>query len=211
MSDGNQIVPLAPANSYQRSEEEYATIQQKALRQKRSGKCFFYSLALIVILSAIILVFAIIVKPRTPRVKLSSVAVEHLSYGNNPIPSFNMTLAAEVSVKNSNFVRFKFENTSSSALYKGMVVGEAKLRSGRVGARKTRRMNIVVKIGSPGSLSEAKNLSSDINSGMLKMNSYATLKGDVRLFGIVKNRTAVMSCGMNLNLSSRSIQDLECG
>jgi hypothetical protein len=91
-----------------------------------------------------------------------------------------------------------------------MVVGEAKLRSGRVGARKTRRMNIVVKIGSPGSLSEAKNLSSDINSGMLKMNSYATLKGDVRLFGIVKNRTAVMSCGMNLNLSSRSIQDLEC-
>jgi hypothetical protein len=209
MSDGNQIVPLAPANSYQRSEEEYATIQQKALRQKRSGKCFFYSLALIVILSAIILVFAIIVKPRTPRVKLSSVAVEHLSYGNNPIPSFNMTLAAEVSVKNSNFVRFKFENTSSSALYKGMVVGEAKLRSGRVGARKT-RMNIVVKIGSPGSLSEAKNLSSDINSGMLKMNSYATLKGDVRLFGIVKNRTAVMSCGMNLNLSSRSIQDLEC-
>ncbi|MCJ1883101.1 hypothetical protein LNY03_28740, partial [Pseudomonas nitroreducens] len=90
MSDGNQIVPLAPANSYQRSDEEYATIQHKALRQKRSGKCFFYSLALIVILSAIILVFAIIVTPRTPRVKLSSVAVEHLSYGNNPVPSFNV-------------------------------------------------------------------------------------------------------------------------
>ena len=183
---------------------------KKRYGKKEVANVFFYSLALIVILSAIILVFAIIVKPRTPRVKLSSVAVEHLSYGNNPIPSFNMTLAAEVSVKNSNFVRFKFENTSSSALYKGMVVGEAKLRSGRVGARKT-RMNIVVKIGSPGSLSEAKNLSSDINSGMLKMNSYAKLKGDVRLFGTVKNRTAVMSCGMNLNLSSRSIQDLECG
>ncbi|KAG5228305.1 late embryogenesis abundant protein [Salix suchowensis] len=179
MSDGNQIVPLAPAKFYQRSNEE--SRQPKALRPKRSGKCFFYFLALI-----------------NSSCKLTSAAVEYLIYGNDPIPSFNMTLAAAVSIKNSNFVRFQFENSSSSVLCEGVVVGEAKLGSGRVGARKTRRVNIAVKI------------SGDFNSGKLKLNSYAKLKGNVRLFGIVKNRTAVMNCGLNLNLTSRSIQDMEC-
>lgn len=209
--EDKQIIPLAPAKFNPRSDEEFAVVKPKATRQERSSKCLVYVLAGIVILSTSVLVFALVVmRARTPDVKLSLVTVKNLKYGNSSFPSFNMTLAAELRIKNTNFGRFKFENTTSSVLYGGIVVGEGKLSKGRVEARESKRMNIMADLRSY-RLSDAKNLSSDMNSGMLKLSSHAQLSGRVYLLGIVKKRrTAVMSCTMNLNLTSSSIQDLLC-
>ncbi|KAJ4826158.1 hypothetical protein Tsubulata_037360 [Turnera subulata] len=203
---------LAPAKSHPRSDEEYAPIKPKSSTPTSSSKCPVYLLAAIVLLTAIALVFSLVVlRPNTPDVELSQVIIEDLKYGNySPNPSLNMTLSAEIRIKNSNFGKYEFENSTASVLYEDVVVGEAKLGQGSVSARKTERMSAVVDVRSQ-RLSDTKNLSRDISSGMLKLSSYARLSGKVLLIKkIKKQKTAIMNCTMTLNLRSRSVQELLC-
>lgn len=214
MADHDHSLPFAPNKIHQRSDEEIATF--KALRKERSGKCFVYVFAGIVILCLLTLVFALIVlRFRFPDVNLSSVAVKNLRLSNvgtasSSNSSFSATLVAEVTIKNTNFGRFNFENSTMSVLYGGMNVGDIRIGRWSVKARETRKMNVAVEVRS-NRLSDTKNLSSDMMSGMLKLNSYASLSGRVNLLNIIKKRKiAEMNCTMTLNLTSGAIEDLQC-
>ncbi|KAJ8764878.1 hypothetical protein K2173_010343 [Erythroxylum novogranatense] len=181
--------------------------------QETSSKCFVYILVGVVLVSAAALVFALVfMKPKTPDVELSMVSVNNLSYGYSTSPSFSMKLAAELTIKNSNFGLFKFKNSSLSFLYGGNItVGRAELRSGRVKSRKTKRVNVLVVARSQELLSDSQNLGSDINSGMLKLSSYAELKGEVHLVrGLENRRTPVLNCTMIVRFASLYVEDLLC-
>ncbi|EEF51259.1 late embryogenesis abundant protein At1g64065 [Ricinus communis] len=220
MVEDNQIVPLAPAETNPRSDEEFAAVKPNLRLQERSSKCLVYVLAGIVILSAVILVFALVVlRPVNPNAELSFVRLKDLNYaagsggnGNNvSLPAFNMTLESELKIENSNFGEFKYDNTSARVFYGGMAVGEAILREGRVSARDTLRMNVKVEVRSHKYIYNGTDLTSDINSGILKLNSHAKFSGRVNLLQIAKKRrSASMDCSFSLDLRSRSIQDLVC-
>ncbi|KAF8379615.1 hypothetical protein HHK36_029056 [Tetracentron sinense] len=208
----DQVYPLAPSSKRPRSDEESATMaQSKELRRKRNIECYAHIAVGVVLLTIIILVFALtVMRIKTPDVKLRSVTVENLNVGTTASPSFNMTLIAEVSVKNKNFGHFKFENSTATVSYRGMTVGEAYIAKGRAKARKTRRMNVTIDVNSD-RLTGVSNLSSDINSGILTLRSQAKLSGKVHLMEMIKKRkTAEMSCTMTISLISPGILDLIC-
>jgi hypothetical protein len=205
-----QELPFAPSKMYPRSDEEIATF--KALKKERSGKCFVYIFAGVVGLSIVVLVFALIVlRVKIPDVKLRSITVENLKYEGNPqSPSLNATFVAEVTIKNTNFGGFKFDNSTLSMLYGGVNIGDRKIGHGRVKARGTQGMNFTVEVRS-NRMVDAKNLSREIEGGMVKLSSYARLSGRVNLMNIVRKRKMTeMNCTMTLDLANNDFQDLLC-
>ncbi|KAL0408126.1 UNVERIFIED_CONTAM: hypothetical protein Sradi_1747000 [Sesamum radiatum] len=119
--------------------------------RRSSKKCLAYTAAFVVFQTAIILLFVLIfMKLRSPKVRFNAIAVESFSSTNNNSTSFNMTMLAQVAIKNNNFGDFKYENSTLSILYNGVKVGEAVVPRGSAGPRKTKKFNISVDLSGSG-------------------------------------------------------------
>ncbi|PON97740.1 Immunoglobulin-like fold containing protein [Trema orientale] len=210
MAEESQSWPLAPSRIHRRSDEENPTF--KAIRKERANKCFIYVFSAIVVLSILLLVFALIVlRPKSPAVKLRSISVKSLRYATSPWPDINATLVAEVSIENPNFGPYRFENSSARFLYGGQKIGERRFGKGRVGAKGTGRLSLTMEVRSSRLPEGANELSSDLNSGVFKMSSYARISGKVRLIKIIQTRkTSEMRCNMTLVLKTKKIRDWRC-
>ncbi|XP_021289335.1 late embryogenesis abundant protein At1g64065-like [Herrania umbratica] len=212
MQEDPQAKPLAPVEYYPRSDMEVGGIKPAASqREEKSSKCLVYVLLGMVIQGAVLLIFAsIVLRARTPDVEIVSVTVRNLKYGNSSAPSFNLTLVTEITVENSNFGDFRFENTTGTVWCGSVVVGEMKIPTGRAQARATERLNVSVDVSSlrtPGT----KNLSCNISSGLLELNSHVKLSGKVSIMDIMKRRRhPEMNCFMTLNLTEHTKQDFPC-
>uniref|UniRef100_A0A2C9WCJ4 Late embryogenesis abundant protein LEA-2 subgroup domain-containing protein n=1 Tax=Manihot esculenta TaxID=3983 RepID=A0A2C9WCJ4_MANES len=210
MAEDNQIVQLK-LNS--RNDEEFTAVNPRIPRREKTNKCVVYVLAGTAIFSAIFLAFALVVRPRTPDLELSFVSVKNLVYTNNNVSfsSLNMTLEAELSIRNTNFGSFKFENATASVLYGGQTVGKGIIGEGLLKARDKENIKVKVDVRSY-RFSDTEKLSRDIDSGILKLQSLAKFSGKVQWLQIVeKLKTASVSCSMSLNLKSHfQLQDLIC-
>ncbi|GLU05872.1 hypothetical protein SLE2022_229490 [Rubroshorea leprosula] len=212
MHENLQSLPLAPSQDYPKRDMESGILNiPKKPRQKKSSKFPVCLLAGIVIICAVVLTFAsIVLRPRNPDVKISSVAVKKLVHGTSSSPFFNITLVAEITVKNTNFGNFKFQNTTGSIYYGSEVVGNLSIPEGRAGARAEEKINVTADVKYHGG-SGMKNLSSDINLGLLELNSVAKLSGRVRLLKIMeKTRTQEMNCIIILDLNRDTVDNLAC-
>ncbi|KAK4422562.1 Late embryogenesis abundant protein [Sesamum alatum] len=172
--------------------------------KRSSKKCLAYVAAFVVFQTTIILVFALtVMKVKSPKVRFNAMAVESFSSNNNN--SINMRLLAQVTIKNTNFGHFKYQNSTLSILYNGVQVGEAIIPRGRASARKTKKFNISVDVSSEG-LS-----GNDMNSGVLRLSSRGKVSGKVHLMKVIKrNKSGEMKCDWNINLATRQVQDLKC-
>lgn len=213
MAEESQVIPLAPAQIYRRSDEEWAVTKPKDQhKQRKSSKCFVYILLVLVLLSIALLVFGLVVlRINAPKLKLGLIQIKNLSYSTSDFASLNMTVVAEVSIDNKNFGRFKFNKGSTSVVYGNRTLGTTNIKSGLVKGRKTNRMNVTVQVRAHNGYAENSNFSSDIGSGLVKLCSFANLGGEVRVVKfLTRHRTSFMNCTMSLNLTSQAVQDLKC-
>lgn len=210
---------LVPVGDYPRSDMEFGGIKPKSYNRRsedqKSSKCLVYVLAIIVIQGVVLLVFATIaLRARTPGFEIGSVAIKNLKYSNissaAAAPSFNFTLATVVTVENHNFGEFMFGNTTGSVLCGSTVIGEMKIPSGKAEARATERMNVSVGVSSL-RISDTKNLSSNMSSGLLELNSVVKLSGRVSILNFIRRRrNPQMNCFITLNLTGHTVHDLRC-
>lgn len=177
---------------------------------KDRKKCFIYLAAFIIFQTIIIVAFSLtVMKIKNPKLRLGGVAVENFS-STSTNSSFSMTLATQVTIKNTNFGHYKYDNSTLNILYGDVRVGEAFIPKGRAKARKTKRFNVTVDISSE-ALSGNSNFNSDVNSGVLTLTSQARVTGKVTLMKIMKKRKSPqMNCSMGINLATRVFQDLSC-
>ncbi|XP_030530254.1 late embryogenesis abundant protein At1g64065-like [Rhodamnia argentea] len=214
--------PIAPAGTHLRSDDvELASFAKPPPRrnQRRSSKCFVYALALIVILCAASLGFALtVLRVKTPELRLRHVDVRTLSYSTTATTasssaSLNATLVGEAVLRNTNFGRFEFLNgTAVSVIYGGTALGGGKISGGRARAREREKVTVKMEVRSSELAADGrKNLTSDVGSGMVKLTSYAKMRGRVTVVGWIKRwRTAEMNCTMSLDLRGRMVRDLRC-
>lgn len=95
-------------------------------------------------------------------------------------------------------------------MYRGVSVGDVKIREGRVRARDVERLRVAVDVGSNGYV-EMRNLSYELDSGVLNLTSSVELVGSVNLLDFLKRKRRVeMVCFMSLVLRNRSVQNLDC-
>ncbi|CAK9156565.1 unnamed protein product [Ilex paraguariensis] len=208
----SQVIPLSSAQIHPRSDEEFAMTKPYNTHHQRSSKCFVYTLAAVVFLSMVLLIFAsVVLRVDTPNVEIRSAWMENLRYGTSPSPSLNLTLISEVAVDNKNFGRFKLEKSSKASLLHGNeTVGDTEINVWGVRARETKRVNATVQVRANG-LWASMNFSREIDSGLVKLSSYAKLRGEVLVMKKLKrNKTAIMNCTMILNLTSQAIHNLLC-
>ncbi|XVE64303.1 hypothetical protein DITRI_Ditri07aG0090200 [Diplodiscus trichospermus] len=191
---------------------ESAAQLSKELKRKKRMKLLAYAAAFVIFQTIVILVFSLtVMRIKNPKFRVRSMTVEDLNHTSAPNPpSFNVKFNAEVTVKNTNFGHFKFDNTTISFDYGGVQVGEAFVAKGRAKARSTKKMNVTVELNSNNIL-DISNLESDISSGFLTLTSYSKLSGKVHLMKLIKKKkSAQMGCTMTVNLVSRAIQDVMC-
>ncbi|KAJ6710400.1 LATE EMBRYOGENESIS ABUNDANT PROTEIN [Salix koriyanagi] len=211
MAKRDQVRPLAPAAKRQSSDEEGACPHHK----KRGRKClkFWVSVTAIfvVLVTAVIVLRFTVFRVQDPVIKMNGVTITklELSNGSTPKPGVNISLIADVSVKNPNFASFKYSSTTTTLYYDRQMVGEARNGPGQARARRTMRMNVSVDI-IPDRIMSNPNLNADMSSGMLAMTTYTRVPGRMEIVIVKRNIVVEMRCSMTLNITSQQIQTQKC-
>ncbi|KAL2531110.1 Late [Abeliophyllum distichum] len=214
MAEREQVRPLAPASERPSSDDEETALQNiKTLKKRRCIKCCGCVAAFLLIEAAVVLILIFtIFKVKDPFIKMNSVTVTKLDLlnGTTPRPGSNMSLTADVSVKNPNYASFKYPNTTTTISYRGTVIGDARGPPGKAKARRTMHMNVTVDIITDRILSQPS-LGADINSGLIAINSYTRVGGRVKIMKIInKHVTVKMNCSLTINITSRAIHEQKC-
>lgn len=147
---------------------------------------------------------------KDPVIKMKNVKIQGfdaLARPNNLGQAVNLTVEADVSVKNPNVASFKFSNTTLSLYYDGNVIGEAQIAAGEARGRRTVDKNFRIDV----KILISPRLKSDLASGVLSISTYTKISGKVKIMNTIKKHVVVqMNCTMTLNTRSQAIQDQNC-
>ena len=214
MADKDQVRPLAPAsnNRFRSEEDDNLSIQLKLPRRKPYAKCCGCLAAILVLIAVTMLILSFtVLHVKGPIIKMNSVTVDPFQINNGSVSTdTNITLTADVSVKNPNVASFRFGNTTTAVYYSGVEVGEGRSPGGLAKARRTMSMNLTVEIV-PAKIMAVPGLVAEVGSGSLTMDSYTRIEGRVKIVNIVKKKVVVkLNCTLTYNFASKGIQGQSC-
>ncbi|XP_047973628.1 late embryogenesis abundant protein At1g64065-like [Salvia hispanica] len=197
-----QGYPLAPATVVPRSDEEYGRYSSQSeaeMKKKKRMKCIAYIAIFAVFQVAVILIFSLtVMRVRTPKVRLENIVIT-----SSPTSS-DLRLSARITVKNTNFGRYKYESTLASIRSGngGGPVAEFAIEEARARARSTKKVNFVADLGSSGTGNA---------SGTMDFVVEARMRGKVELMRVIKRKkTAEMACNFTVVLANNGVQNLTC-
>ncbi|KAL6181886.1 hypothetical protein ACLB2K_048534 [Fragaria x ananassa] len=205
----HQAYPLAPANGYTRGDGE-SLVSQDELKRRKRIRLFTYVGIFIVFQIIVMTVFGLtVMKVKTPKVRLGEINV--LDFKSVPAtPSFDTTFTTQIRVKNTNWGPYKFDASTVTFMYQGVAVGQVTVPKSKAGMRSTKKMNVDVSLNANG-LPSSSNFGSELNSGVLTLNSQAKLVGKVDLMLIMKKKkSATMDCMIGFDLSTKTVKSLQC-
>ncbi|XP_050377951.1 uncharacterized protein LOC126795162 [Argentina anserina] len=209
MAEKNQQ-SFASANGYSRKDEESVTLQsENELKRQKRIKLAMYIGGFIVFQIIVMTVFGLtVMKVKTPKVRLGAIDIQSLN-SVSATPSFDTTFTTEIRVKNTNWGPYKFDASTATFMYQGVAVGQVSIPKTKAGMRSTKTIDVTVSLNSNGLPSS--NLGSDLNAGILTLSSQAKLTGKVELMFIMKKKkSANMDCTIAFDLSSKTVQALQC-
>lgn len=192
---------------------ESGAAENRDLRRRKRRRCLVCILLFLALQAVIILILALtVMRTRTPTFRVSAAAFGAIDYSSAAAnPSFDIQLFAQLSVRNRNFGRYKFDSTTIYFLYNGAVVGSALVPSWRALARSTRVIDVEVELSSTGSQVDRVQLASDLEAGVLPVNSRSTLEGEVEVLQVLRReKTAELECFIAVNLAPRTLAYLSC-
>ncbi|KAJ8550784.1 hypothetical protein K7X08_000154 [Anisodus acutangulus] len=139
-------------------------------KKRRARNCCFICVAVVLLLGLLFLILGLTVfKAKKPVTTVNSVSLRDLDISFDFARfqvHLNVTLEADLSVRNPNRVGFKYDSTSAILQYKGQTVGDAPVPAGEIGSRETRPMNITLTVMADRLLSTS-GLFSDVRSAMI--------------------------------------------
>ncbi|WCJ36747.1 hypothetical protein M5689_017928 [Euphorbia peplus] len=193
-------------------------IQSEELAKKKRVKCIVFAVTFTLFQTAILLLFVFFVlRFKNPKFRIvnTSLTFETFQINSNlTSPSFNFTINTQFGVKNTNFGHFKYEMSNVTFKYRGIIVGVVSVDKARARARSTRKFvtNVVLKTDttmfSPGDFDL---LNSDLKLGTLPLTSSSRLNGKIQLMVMIKKKkSAQMSCNMNVDVVTRTLQNIIC-
>ncbi|XP_058100186.1 late embryogenesis abundant protein At1g64065-like [Magnolia sinica] len=215
MGEMDQVRPLAPASDRMNSDEEDGKKRPspKKLQKRRCIICCGCCAATTLILAIVILVLALTVfRVRDPDMTLNSIIIDRMKFNKETTsnPSINMTLKADVSIKNPNIASFKFGNSTTLIYYRGTSVGQAYTPAGKASAKRTLQMNVTIDVLADRLIGDM-DLYKDLISGSLQVNSHTKIGGRVNLLNIFKRHVDVeMNCNITVSLNNNAISDQKC-
>ncbi|PKI50910.1 hypothetical protein CRG98_028640 [Punica granatum] len=172
---------------------------QEEKRQKRM-KLAAYIGAFAVFQVIVILVFALVVmKVKTPKFRIGNgIEIQSLTAGTQSSPSFDMSFIAPIRIKNTNFGPYKYDATTVA------------IPKSKANFKSTKKVDVIVSVNSD-ALTSTSGLGSELNSGLLTLNSQGRMNGKVELMLIFKKKKSTnMNCTMAINVSTKAVQSVSC-
>ncbi|ESW07142.1 hypothetical protein PHAVU_010G105100 [Phaseolus vulgaris] len=214
MVDREQARPLAPAIERPSSEEDDTSLQpQKQAHKKLIKRCACPLISLLLLAIVVIVLIFTVFRVKDPVMTMNGIKITTLELSNTdmtPQSGANMSLVADVSVKNPNVASFKYSNTTTSLYYRGIMVGEARLPPGRAKARRTIRMNVTIDVITD-RLVSSPDFRTDLGSGLMTMSSFSRVPGQVKILNLFKRHVVVkMNCSTTFNISTQAIKEQSC-
>lgn len=215
MVDREQARPLAPSIERPSSDEDDNTLHHQSQAHKKFIKRCACPLAFSILIAIVIIVLIFtIFRVKDPVITMNGVKITKLELVNNsiitPKSGANMSLIADVSVKNPNVASFRYSNTTTSLYYHGIMVGEAHGPPGKAKARRTIRMNVTVDVVTDRVVS-SPDFISDLGLGLLTMSSFSRVPGQVKILNLFKRHVVVkMNCTTTFNISTQAIKEQSC-
>ncbi|XP_008458164.1 uncharacterized protein LOC103497685 [Cucumis melo] len=209
----DQAQPLTPATLDRLSSDNGETeLHLKRIQRKRFIKCCSFIAALLIIPTIVIIIILMftLFQIKDPIIRMNRVSITKLELINNviPKPGSNVSLTADVSVKNPNMASFKYSNTTTTLFINETVIGEVRGPPGKAKARQTVRMNVTIDIVADRVLS---NLNNDVSLGKVRLRSFSRIPGKVKLLHLIgRNVVVKMNCTFVINIFSKSIEDQKC-
>ncbi|KAK6132148.1 hypothetical protein DH2020_034104 [Rehmannia glutinosa] len=202
--------PMAPTNGYTRSDAESSAAHGGAReqRKKKRNKCLLYIVLFAIFQAAVILIFVLtIMRVRTPKFRVRSAALTNFSVGTPETPSLTAAMNAELAVRNANFGRYKYRNTTVEFLYRGTPVGQVTVRGSRANWRSTRKFEVRADLN----LGVNSELGNDLRAGIVPITSQARMRGRVDLIFVMRrNRSTDMNCSMEIVVATQQIRNIIC-
>lgn len=212
----DQVRPLAPSSDRPASSDDEAAATPLSVRKNRRRRCLrccgCVAAALLIQAAVVVALVFTVFKTRDPVIRLNRATVDRLDLINGtttPRPGSNMSLTADVSVKNPNYASFRYPNTTTSLFYRGALIGEARGPPGNARARRTLRMNVTVDVVADRVLA-LPDVGSDLNSGAVTISSYTEIEGRVKIWMVKKHATVRMNCSLTINMTSQAITEQKC-
>ncbi|KAG6437734.1 hypothetical protein SASPL_102660 [Salvia splendens] len=167
-------------------------------------KCSVFASAAVLVLATVAVILASTVfRLRGPILRIGNVTV-----GSSRLIS-NVTLIADVWVKNPNFASIDYGNVTTTLFYRGVAVGESRAPPGTARARRSEMISATVVIMADQIMSQP-DLDADIGSGLVNVSSDTRVGGKIDWAIFEKHVTMRMSCNVSINVTSREIQHHKC-
>jgi Late embryogenesis abundant protein len=160
-----------------------------------------------VLLGILILILSLtIFKIKDPSVTMNYIEITDLGTDlrmNDGSISTNVTLTANISIKNPNIVSFKFKNSTTDFYYKGQTIGVAYAPNGEAEAYKTTHLNVSLDVLTDQAVEAVPfNISGLFFGQDLNLTSYTDIAGRVNVLGIYKrNIDIILNCSYTIEYS----------
>ncbi|KAK3429372.1 hypothetical protein EUGRSUZ_E00801, partial [Eucalyptus grandis] len=112
----------------------------------------------------------VIMKFKSPKFRVSEFDIQTLNVGTQASPLFDMSFAAPIRVKNTNWGPFKYDATTVDFTYGGVQVGQAAIPKSKANFKSTKKIDVNVTLSS-NTLPSTSNLGSELSSGIITLNS----------------------------------------
>ncbi|XP_039122537.1 uncharacterized protein LOC120259069 [Dioscorea cayenensis subsp. rotundata] len=213
-SEQEQVIPLALSAAVHPSPDQENPSTKPRRHRRRCILCCVSCTAVLILIGIILIILAFTVfKVKEPVLTLNSITMQGLSaLATSPTPStgFNMTVIADISVKNPNAASFKFGSTTTSVYYKDGLVGVAYGPPGNARADRTLRTNMTVDVLGDRLIGDM-DLVTEALTGAVAIKSSTMIGGRVKIIGIFKHHVDVMmNCSLNIAVINQSILDQNC-
>lgn len=193
-------------------EERSSTSGWRSSQYLRRRRCLIFCCGccatITVLLGILILILSLTVfKIKDPSLTMNDIDITDFDTGlrtNNNSISANMTLNANIAIKNPNIASFKFKNSTTEFYYEGQTVGVAYVPSGEVGAYKTTHMNVTLDVLTDKAMEAATpiNITGLFLGEDLNFTSYTDIAGRVNVLGIYKrNIDVTLNCSYTVEYS----------
>lgn len=216
LSEKDQVRPLAPAAwRISSDEDETRSLQAIKLRQRKYALCCGCTTAVLLVIAVVLLVLGFtVLHVKEPKVHVNQIFLQRLELDEkgNIRTDVNVTLLADVSVKNPNAASFRFGNTTTTIYYvDGTVVGEGRNPAGKAKARRTLRMNMTVDMVPARMVAVPGLVTKLVATRAVTFKTYTEIDGRVKIASVVKKRVEVkLNCTATFNIDSRAIQEQTC-
>ncbi|XP_057747351.1 uncharacterized protein LOC130966552 [Arachis stenosperma] len=215
----DQFKPLAPFISSSPSPppspfntNHHAISEMQIRRIKRALCCCGCITALFCIVAVILIVLSFTVYNVTdPEVRLNGVTIINgtlnlKANATSPSPSGDVTLLADLSVKNRNSFAFRYGTTTTTVYYEGRGIGEGTIPPGKTKGKRTMRFNVTMQVVAQ-KLVDAPGLRSDVEDDQaVNISSYARIDGKVKVLNLFYRKVVVLlNCTVEYNVTTGHI------